>query len=85
MPNGCKEFKTDFLTFSIPGYGKHYGGPWPPDASHRYTFLLFALKSQPELSNEADYPEIANALLYNVIDVARLIGNYGPAKKPLPQ
>lgn len=84
MPPGSKEFKTDFVTFSMPGYGSHYGGPWPPDASHRYTFALFALKSAPDLSLEADFYEIANAILYNAIDVARLIGVYGPAKKPLP-
>ena len=84
MPSGSKEFKTDFVTFSMPGYGFHYGGPWPPDASHRYTFTLYALKSVPDLSQEADFNEISGAVLYNTIDVARLIGVYGPAKKPLP-
>jgi len=84
MPTGSKEFKTDFVTFGMPGYGKHYGGPWPPDAPHRYTFTLFALKSVPNLSDEAGIDEIAGAVLYNTIDVARLIGVYGPAKKPLP-
>jgi Raf kinase inhibitor-like YbhB/YbcL family protein len=84
MPSGSKEFKTDFVTFSMPGYGSHYGGPWPPDASHRYTFTLYALKSVPDLSQEADFNEIAGVVLYNTIDVARLIGVYGPAKKPLP-
>jgi ribose transport system ATP-binding protein len=84
MPAKSKEFKTDFVTFSMPGYGSHYGGPWPPDAPHRYTFLLFALKSVPDLSPQADFQEIASAILYNTIDVARLIGVYGPAKKKLP-
>jgi len=84
MPSGSKEFKTDFVTFSMPGYGSHYGGPWPPDASHRYTFTLYALKSVPDLSQEADFNEISGPVLYNTIDVASLIGVYGPAKKPLP-
>lgn len=84
MPSGSRQFKTDFVTFSTPGYGSHYGGPWPPDAAHRYTFLLFALKSVPDLPPEADFGEIAAALLYNTIDVARLIGVYGPAKKQMP-
>ncbi len=83
MPSGSKEFKTDFVTFSMPGYGSHYGGPWPPEP-HRYTFLLFALKSVPDLSPQADFNEIASAIVYNTIDVARLIGVYGPAKKKLP-
>jgi ribose transport system ATP-binding protein len=84
MPQGSVEFKTDFVTFGIPGYGNHYGGPWPPDASHRYTFCLYALKSSPKLSSNAEYGEIASEIFYNVIDVARLIGVYGPAKKALP-
>ena len=84
MPAGSKEFKTDFVTFSMPGYGSHYGGPWPPDASHRYTFILYALKSVPDLSPEADFNDIASAVLYNTIDTASLIGVYGPASKPLP-
>ncbi len=84
MPSGSKEFKTDFVTFSMPGYGNHYGGPWPPDASHRYTFMLFALKSVPDLQPEADFNEISSSVLYNPIDVASLIGVYGPATKPLP-
>jgi phosphatidylethanolamine-binding protein (PEBP) family uncharacterized protein len=84
MPSGSREFKTDFVTFGMPGYGSHYGGPWPPDAPHRYSFLLFALKSVPKLAPDADFNEIANGILYNTIDVARLIGVYGPARKPLP-
>ena len=31
MPSGSGEYKTDYVTFSTPGYGSHYGGPWPPD------------------------------------------------------
>ncbi|MGD8985581.1 MAG: YbhB/YbcL family Raf kinase inhibitor-like protein, partial [Desulfobacteraceae bacterium] len=84
MPAGSKEFKTDYVTFAAPGYSNHYGGPWPPDAAHRYTFLLFALKSVPDLSPDADFAEIASGLLFNTIDTARLIGLYGPAKKPMP-
>jgi Raf kinase inhibitor-like YbhB/YbcL family protein len=84
MPAGCKEFRTDFVTLSMRGYGNHYGGPWPPDAPHRYTFLLFALKSVPDFSADADFEEIASAILFDAIDVASLIGVYGPAKKPLP-
>ena len=79
MPSGSKEFKTDFVTFSTPGYGSHYGGPSPPDASQRYTFRLFALKSVPDLPADADFGDVGAALLYNTIDVARLIGVYGAA------
>ena len=84
MPSGSIEFKTDFVNFAIPGFGNHYGGPWPPDAAHRYTFLLCALKSMPDISSDAEFTDIANTILFNTIDVARLIGIYGPATKPLP-
>jgi len=83
MPEGCIEFKTDFVTISAPGYGNHYGGPWPPDAEHRYVFLLHALKSDPNFSDSADFGEIAQWILYNTIDVATLTGVYGPAKKQM--
>ena len=44
LPRGAREFASDFVTFRIPGYGRGYGGPWPPDDAHRYVFTLYALK-----------------------------------------
>ncbi len=85
MPAGSKELKTDFVTFQIPGYRNHYGGPWPPDAAHRYVFTLYALKSEKiDLPEGADYFEFAKAVLPVTIMTATLVGYYGPAKSPLP-
>ena len=39
--------------------------------------------TKPEY-REINFNEIAGAILYNTIDVASLIGVYGPAKNPLP-
>jgi hypothetical protein len=39
--------------------------------------------SSRDLSPEADFSMIASAIIHNTIDVASLIGVYGPAKKPL--
>jgi Raf kinase inhibitor-like YbhB/YbcL family protein len=85
LPRGAREFASDFVTFRIPGYGRGYGAPWPPDATHRYVFTLYALKAERiELGDAADYPEFVRAVLPLMITTATLIGLYGPAKAPLP-
>ena len=85
LPPGTKELNTDFVTFEMPGYANHYGGPWPPDSAHRYVFTLYALKLESlDIPENADYMEFAKAVLPYTIATATLIGMYGPAKKPLP-
>lgn len=85
MPAGTVELNSDFVTFQIPGYGKGYGAPWPVGGVHRYVFTLYALKvSVLEIPEGADYTEFAKAVLPQTIATATLIGNYGPAKNPLP-
>ena len=85
LPTGTKELNTDFVTFEMPGYANHYGGPWPPDSAHRYVFTLYALKLESlDIPEDADYMEFAKAVLPYTIATATLIGMYGPAKKPLP-
>ena len=82
---GAVELPSDFVTFRIPGYGRGYGGPWPPDAAHRYIFSLYALKSERlDLADTADYVEFVRAVLPVAITTATLVGIYGPAKTPLP-
>lgn len=85
LPAGARELNSDFVTFNIPGYGKGYGGPWPPDAPHRYIFTLYALKV-PELAiaDGADYVEFVRTVLPVTIKTATLTGIYGPAVDPLP-
>ena len=85
LPDGAKELNSDFVTFGIPGYGKGYGGPWPPDAAHRYVFTLYALKQEVlEIKEDADYGEFGRAVLPVTINCCSLVGFYGPAEKPLP-
>ena len=85
MPSGAIEMNTDFVTFQIPGFSTGYGPPWPPDASHRYVFNIYALKAESlDIPIEADYTEFAGIVLPQTIASAVLIGNYGPAKTPLP-
>ena len=86
LPRRAREFASDFVTFRIPGYGRGYGGPWPPDGAHRYVFTLYALKTERiELEDAADYVEFVRAVLPVTITTAALVGLYGPARAPLPE
>jgi phosphatidylethanolamine-binding protein (PEBP) family uncharacterized protein len=85
LPEGTVELHSDFVTFGVPGYGKGYGGPWPPDSVHRYVFTLYALKAEElGIPESGDYLEFVKTVLPSTITSATLMGLYGPAKKPLP-
>jgi ribose transport system ATP-binding protein len=85
LPPGAMEFNSDFVTFKIPGFGRGYGGPWPPDREHRYFFTLFALKADRlDLPADADLTAFAAAVMPVSIDAASFVAVYGPAKQSLP-
>jgi ribose transport system ATP-binding protein len=85
MPAGARELNSDFVTFNIPGFGRGYGGPWPPDRSHRYVFTLYALKvAHLGLADDATFQGFAGAVLPATIASLSFVAHYGPAKKPLP-
>ena len=85
MPSGSQELNPDFVTFGIPGFGRGYGGPWPPDRAHRYIFTLYALKARSlDLPPDADLPAFAQAILPVTIDQTSFTATYGPAKAALP-
>ncbi|MDR0807739.1 MAG: YbhB/YbcL family Raf kinase inhibitor-like protein [Gemmobacter sp.] len=85
MPLGAIELNSDFVTFRIPGFGRGWGGPWPPDRQHRYVFTLYALKvARVALSADADLAGFAAAVLPVAIDQASFTAVYGPARKALP-
>jgi ribose transport system ATP-binding protein len=85
MPAGARELNSDFVTFKIPGFGRGYGGPWPPDRSHRYVFTLYALKAERlGIPDDATFEAFATAVLPLTIASQSFTAHYGPAKKPLP-
>jgi phosphatidylethanolamine-binding protein (PEBP) family uncharacterized protein len=86
MPKGAREFASDFVTFKIPGFGRHYGGPWPPDRMHRYVFTLYALKAAKlSLPDDANFEQFSAAVLPATIASQSFVAHYGPAKKPMPK
>lgn len=86
MPAGARELNSDYVTFKIPGFGRGYGGPWPPDRAHRYVFTLYALKvPQLPMADDATLEQFSTAVLPVTIASQSFVAHYGPAKKPLPQ
>ena len=85
MPAGARELNSDFVTFKIPGFGRGYGGPWPPDRTHRYVFTLYALKiPRLVLGDDADLEQFSAAVLPVTIGSQAFVAHYGPAKNALP-
>lgn len=85
MPTGAAELNSDFVTFRIPGFGRGWGGPWPPDRQHRYVFTLYALKvPRVAIAPDADLGAFAAAVMPVAIDQASFTAVYGPARNPLP-
>ena len=84
MPSGSQELNSDFVTFKIPGFGRGYGGPWPPNGSP-IRFTLFALKSKSiDLPQDADFVAFSQAILPITIEQASFTAIYGPANAALP-
>jgi len=85
LPAGARELNSDYVTFAIPGFGRGYGGPWPPDRTHRYVFTIYALMAEHlALPPDGDLPVFSAAVLPVTIASAAFTAFYGPASKPLP-
>ncbi|MDK1118292.1 MAG: YbhB/YbcL family Raf kinase inhibitor-like protein [Anaerolineae bacterium] len=86
LPKNAKELRNDFVTFGIPGFDRGYGGPWPPDRSHRYMFTVYALKvSELNITVDDDFVSFSKAVLPVAIGNTSIVGTYGPAKQELPK
>lgn len=69
LPAGTKQGMTDFGRIG-------WGGPCPPNGTHRYFFKLYALDKKLELSGGMTKAQVEAAIKNHVIDKTELIGLY---------
>ena len=59
-------------------FGKYgYGGPCPPQGTHRYVFTLYALDTVLDLPPGAKQADVLKAIEGHILAQAELIGRYG--------
>lgn len=69
IPDGSVEGMTNF---GQPGYG----GPCPPDGTHHYNFMLYALDSQIALDDQATKDELMKVVDAHILQHTVLTGLY---------
>jgi hypothetical protein len=72
LPDDSKQGKNDFGQLG-------FGGPCPPDGTHRYFFKLHALDQPLKLAAGASKEAVLQAMKGHVLDAAELMGLYGRA------
>ena len=71
------EDATSLGTSGINSWGRTgYGGPCPPDGTHRYFFTVYALDTELGLQPGADKATVLDAIAGHVLDEAVLMGRY---------
>ena len=61
----------------LNSWGKqNYGGPCPPNGTHRYFFKLYALDSMLTLDASADKEALLNAMESHILEHCEIIGLY---------
>jgi len=69
LENGAKQGINDF-----PKIG--YGGPCPPNGTHRYYFKLYALDTEIDLDAGATKRELLKAIKGHILAEGQLMGRY---------
>jgi Raf kinase inhibitor-like YbhB/YbcL family protein len=71
LGNGARQGKNDFGNIG-------YGGPAPPKGKpHRYSFKLYALDADVDLTPGATKGQLTNAMKGHILAEGQLVGNYG--------
>ena len=55
-----------------------YGGPNPPDGTHKYRFRVYAIDTEFDLSSDSDKEGVLGAIEDHVLEEAQLEGKYDP-------
>jgi Raf kinase inhibitor-like YbhB/YbcL family protein len=53
-----------------------YGGPCPPDGSHRYYFKIYALDTELDPKPGITRKELLNSMIGHILDKGQLMGRY---------
>jgi Raf kinase inhibitor-like YbhB/YbcL family protein len=62
-------------------FGKHgYGGPCPPNGTHRYFFKLYALDAMLPLEGDVTKDRLIQAMTEHILAEVELVGKYERAK-----
>lgn len=69
LPHGIKSCRNSWNKLG-------YGGPNPPSGQHRYFFILYALDTVLQLSEEATKADLLAAMRGHILREARLVGVY---------
>jgi hypothetical protein len=75
LPNGGVHGKNDFGTLG-------FGGPCPPNGTHRYFFKLHAIDRILELPPGASKAEVTEAAKGHILDSAELMARYARQDSP---
>jgi Raf kinase inhibitor-like YbhB/YbcL family protein len=74
LPNGARQ--------GVNGFGESgYGGPQPPDGTHRYVFHLYALDTETDIPAGLTRQEISGVIEGHVIEEATMMGRYTNSEK----
>ncbi|MHC4184609.1 MAG: YbhB/YbcL family Raf kinase inhibitor-like protein [Planctomycetota bacterium] len=69
LPSGARQGTNDFRKIG-------YGGPCPPDGTHRYFFKIYALDSVIDLTPGATKQELLKAMQGHILGQGQLMGKY---------
>lgn len=69
LPSGGKQGLNDFKRTG-------YGGPCPPNGTHRYYFRLYALDQQTSLGDGATKEQLMKAMASHILAQSELMGTY---------
>lgn len=72
LSDGSRQGKNDFEQIG-------FGGPCPPNGTHRYFFKLHALDELLDVAPGASKEDVLQAMKGHVLDTAELMGLYGRA------
>lgn len=73
--DGPQGMNSWYSRLDDPYVTSHYAGPNPPDKTHRYTLIVYALDHEMNLKDKFFYNEFLDELKDNILDQGELVIN----------